>query len=328
MLALQGAGQAPPTSQAPAKQPDTSAPVSTDLPNRYVAPAPGPGSAVAKVDGQPIFGHDVEALLWESLGPQAVEDVINLVIIRKAAAKEGVHITVADVEKRLQENLKLYDDRSKTDQRRPKDMPVEQYLQEQGYPVSRLYLSTEIEVTLDKIAEKSLKPDQFVKISLMLFKASDGSTTAAATSLKTAQDAVNRIRSGSSKWEAEVAKCQMPAEYISKGGLLGWLDVTTFPPDVMTKIKALQPGQITDPIKVQNQAGVSYQVFRMEQLGTQAKGQDLDDLKKLYDQSQHARLLNEIRSAAKIDRYPTAEPAAAKTSGTTPAAGTGAVKKP
>lgn len=330
VLALQGAGQTPPQqAQQPATPPVSIPAVPTAIPPKYVAPAPGSGSAVAKVDGQPIYGHEVEALLWESLGPQAVEDVINLVIIRRAAAKDGLKVSLSDVEKRLKENIKMYDDRSKTDQRRPQGMPVEEFLLQQGYPLSRLYLSTEIEVTLDKMAEKTFKPDQFVKVSLMLFKADAATPAAAAVAQKNATDAVARMKAGTGKWETEVTKSQMPAEYISKAGLLGWLDQNTFPPDVMGKIKALQPGQISDPIKVDNAGGTSYQVFRLEQLGTKATGADLDGLKARYVQGQHAVLLNAIRNAAKVERFPTTEPAAqAATTGTTAATGNPPTKKP
>src|ERR1035438_4700917 len=99
VLALQGAGQnpppqnsnqGPPTGQAQTQPPVSSPPAPTvpaTIPGKYVAPAPAAGSAVAKVDGQAIYGHDVEALLWEALGAQAVEDLVNLVMIRQAAVK-------------------------------------------------------------------------------------------------------------------------------------------------------------------------------------------------------------------------------------------------
>lgn len=323
VLALQGAGQNPPTQnpnqvQPPVqtqKQPDTATqaapPVPTSIPGKYIAPAPAAGSAVAKVDGQPIYGHDVEAMLWESLGAQAVEDFINLVMVRQAAAKQDIHVQQAEVEKRLKEDIKLYEDSSKTDRRRTPEMSVEVFLLQLGYPMSRLYLSTEIEVLLDKMAEKTFKPESFVKVSLMLFKPDAPTAAAIATAQQSAQAAVARIKAGTSKWDAEIAKSQMPAEYISKAGLLGWQDAAAFPPDVMQKIKALQLGQISDPIKVENQGVTSFQVFRLEQLGSKAVGSDLDTLKARYAQGQHGTLLNAIRSAAKVDRFPSSEPAAA-----------------
>ena len=322
-LALQGAGQNPPPQnpnqgQLPAqtqKQPDTATQpgpsVPTGIPGKYIAPAPAAGSAVAKVDGQPIFGHDVEALLWEVLGPQAVEDFINLVMVRHAAAKQDIHVQQAEVEKRLKEDIKLYDDKSKGDQRRPAGMSVETFLVQAGYPMSRLYLNTEIEVLLDKMAEKTFKPDSFIKLSLMLFKPDAPTPAAIATTEQNAKGAVARMKAGTSKWEAEIAKSQMPAEYISKAGLLGWQDQAAFPPEVMQKIMTLQPGQISDPIKANIQGTTTFQVYRMEQLGSKAVGADLETLKALYAQGQHKRLIDAIHAAAKVERFPTTEPAAA-----------------
>src|ERR1019366_4453783 len=141
--------------------------------------------------------------------------------------------------------IQLYDDRSKQDQRRTPGMAVDAFLVQQGYPISRLYLNTEIEVTLDKMAEKTFKPDAFVKVSLMLFKPDAPTPAAISAAQVNATAAVGRMKAGTSKWEAEITKSQMPAEYISKAGLLGWLDEATFPPDVMQKIRALQPGQMS-----------------------------------------------------------------------------------
>ncbi|MHB8634845.1 MAG: peptidylprolyl isomerase [Fimbriimonadaceae bacterium] len=294
--------------------------VSTELPPKYVAPAPGPGAAVAKVDGQPIFAHDVEGLLWESVGPQVVEDFVTLVAVRQAAAKQDIHVTPAEVETRMQADMKIYDLRSKQDQRRPPGMAVDAFLRQEGYPTSRLYLNTEVEVILDKLALKTFKPDSFVKVSMMIFKSTDPTPASAATAEKNATSAVARMKSGASKWNDELAKSQMPADYISKEGLLGWLDQGTFPPDVMQKLKTLKPGQISDPIKATAQGGTTFQVFRVEQLGSKAVGADLDTLRTRYthDPQLHSRLLSAIRTGAKIERFPIAAPAAVPPSAPTP----------
>ncbi|HLK15120.1 MAG TPA: peptidylprolyl isomerase [Fimbriimonadaceae bacterium] len=319
VFALQGAGQKPPPTgttqgtQTGAAQTQTSPPVPAGIPDKYLAPAPGPGSAIARVDGQSIFGHDVESLLWEAFGPQSVEDVINLVMIRRAATKENVHVTTAEIEKRLKDNIKLFDEQSKTDQQRvQQNLTVEQLLVQKGFPMSRLYVDTEIEVTLDKIAEKGFKPDAYVKVSVLLYKPTGPTAADIATAQQNANAAVARLKAGTSKWEAEVAKCSLPPEFISKGGLLGWLEQSTFPADVAPKVMALQPGQFTDAIKYEGQGITTYQVFRMEQLGSKAVGADLDGLKARYLQSRHQPLLTSIRAAAKIERFPTTAPIAGK----------------
>jgi len=245
---------------------------------------------------------------------------LTLVAVRQAAAKQDIHVQQAEIEKRLKEDMKLYDDRSKSDQRRGPGMPVETFLLQQGYPASRLYLNTEVEVTLDKISEKSFKPDAFVKVSMMLFKSDAATPAAGAIAEKNAAGAVARIKAGTTKWDAEVAKSQMPAEYISKAGLLGWLDEGTFPPDVMLKIKSLQPGQISEPIKAEAQGMTNYEVFRVEQLGSKAVGADLETLRTRYvtDPQKHKKLLEAIRAAAKLERFPSVEPAASAPSAPPP----------
>ncbi len=325
--AFQAAGQQQPPTNPPQSQSQIQAlppsaakqgpPVSAELPFKFTAQAPAAGQAVAKVDGQSVYGRDVENLLWESLGPQMVEDVITLVEVRRAAAAQNITLSQAEVEKRLKEDLVIYEQRTRTGQQaRPQGMSPEDYLAGQGFPKSRLYLNTEIEVFLDKMAEKLFKPDHYVKVSLMIFRAADNTDAAGATALKNANDAEAKLKKGD-KWETVIQSSQLPAQYLKTNGLIGWLDYNTFPPDVLTQMKGLKAGDISQPIKIASQPSQQtggqtpptvYQIFRVEALSTQASAEDLTQLRQRFVQEQHATLLKSIREAAKVERFPTKEP--------------------
>ncbi|MBI4371007.1 MAG: peptidyl-prolyl cis-trans isomerase [Elusimicrobia bacterium] len=59
------------------------------------------GQAVVTVNGTPILQSEVMERLWKRHGPQTLDEMIDELLLRQAAAKRGLKVDSADVDKRV-----------------------------------------------------------------------------------------------------------------------------------------------------------------------------------------------------------------------------------
>jgi hypothetical protein len=170
-------------------------------------------------------------------------------------------------------------------------------LRAQGFPKSRLYLRVHTDLLLDALVMKSFSPNGFVRVSTLAFRPASDAATDLSAAIQRAQAAYDRVVKGGD-WNAEAKASDAQEELKARNGHLGWRMVSAFPKSTQAEILAAKPGTLTKPA----QAADAIQVFRVEELGASAKGDDLAELKRAYLASGRQELVQRLRSQAKIER--------------------------
>jgi parvulin-like peptidyl-prolyl isomerase len=266
----------------------------SDVPAKYLVPAPKSTDVVAKVDGVEIRASEVEGLLWEWRAQEVAADLISYQVIKNAAVKEGVTATEAEVQKALDDQLAQFTPavlQGKT---------LDQYLIENGFTRSRLWLRLRTEVLLNKIAAKDFKSDEYVKISTIVVRPVSTSTQALTDAAKKADLFYDMLTTKKESWEKVLNMSTTDPRTQESKGLVGWRRIDAFPALVQEEFKTLKSGGITKPTTTAN----GIQIFRIELLGKNAKAQDLSDAEAVHVGSNKATVANRIRSEAKIERFP------------------------
>jgi hypothetical protein len=299
---LQTAGQI----QTQAPIPSTSvAPVSVTLPAKYAAKPVAPDTVVASVDGQPIHEKDIEGMVWETMGAQAASEYVNLVIVRRAAIAEHVTVTQEEIEAKVASFLAASDEKSKGSPQRPAGSTIEAYLASQGLPISRVYLNSEIEITLGKIAGKRFKASDYVKLSVMEFRPADQSATAVTAASQKATAASAKLKLGQ-KWEDVLKSSDNPEELMKNGGEAGWIPLNVMPADLQKQLVGVKAGATTQPMEIAQ----IFQIFKVDELGTAATPQEVELMRSQYAARQSAPLMSELLKSAKVQRFPLLVPGA------------------
>ena len=265
-----------------------------DIPAKYRTNAPAAGAVVARVNGLEIKAGDVEALLWDWRGFDAIQDLISYQMIKAEAQKERVDVSEADVEARMQEGLK------QLAASLPAGKSAELALLEQGFSKSRLYLRYRTEALLDAIVLRSYKPTELVKVSTLVFRPDNDTAAAWSVAIKKADDAYERLKKGEA-WETVLKSTTNNEQALKTKGLLGWRDLGAFPAPVKTEIGELKAGGITHPAKTEN----GLQIFRLEAAGKDAPAAEQAEMKKTYMMGSRVPLLDRLRKQTTIERlYP------------------------
>lgn len=267
--------------------------VQADIPAKYLTPAPKPEQVVAKVDGVEIKAADVADLLWQWRSQEAVADLISYQVIKNAAAKEQVSVTDAEVQKALDEQL------AQITPQVLQGKPLDQYLLEQGFTSSRLWLRLKTELLLNKITLKDFKPADYVKVSTIVVRPVSTSTGALTDAAKKA-DAYYEMLGKGEVWEKVLSYSTTDQRTLDSKGLVGWRLFTAFPQLVQDEMKSLKAGAITKPVQTTN----GFQIFRIEMFGKDAKEGELADAETAHIGANKNAVANKIRSAAKIERMP------------------------
>ncbi len=263
-----------------------------DVPAKYAKPAPKPTQVVAKVDGVDIKASDVSDLLWEWRSQETLADIISYQVIKNAAVKQQVTTTDAEVQKFLDEQI------AQLTPTLPAGKTVDQYLMEQGFTMSRMWLRVKTEVLLNKIALKDLKPLEYVKVSTIVVRPVSTSTTALTEAAKKA-DSFYEMLSKGEKWETVLGYSTSDPSTLESKGLVGWRLLSAFPELVQEEFKAQKLGAMTKPVQTNN----GFQIFRIDGFGKDAKGKDLTDLENTHINSRKTTIANKIRSESKIERF-------------------------
>lgn len=258
--------------------------------------APAPSTVVATVNGTAVTAGEVEPFLWQWLGKQAVQEVVGLRIVEDAAKKVGVSATDAEVLARLSQDIELVNQQKKSTQNdpAPNESAVD-YLAEQGFPLSRLYIRSQIEVLSEKMAEKTFDPKNFVDVSTAVFRVGSETATAVANAAERANNGYKELTLGI-KWTEILKATGAPEAMLENGGRLGWRDISAFPPSAQADLKTLKAGEYTKPV----QTAYGFQIFKINAIGSAATPAELADLKKDYLRSQSQVILNQLKQDAKI----------------------------
>lgn len=258
--------------------------------------APSPATVVASVNGNSVTAGEVEPYLWQWLGKQAVQEVVGLKIVEEAAKKEGVSASDAEILARLSQDIDLVNQQKKSSQNdpAPNESAVD-YLAEQGFPLSRLYMRSEIEVLSEKMAEKTFDPNSFVDVSTAIFRVGSEAATAVANAAERANNGYKELTLGV-KWIEILKATGAPESMLQNGGHLGWRQVSAFPPAVQSELKTLSANSYTKPV----QTAYGFQIFKVNALGSKATPAELADLKKEYLRTQSQLILTQLKETAKV----------------------------
>lgn len=262
-----------------------------DLPAKYRVAPPGPQTAVARVNGVEITAGDVESLLWDWRGADAIQDLISYQIVKSEAKKQNVDVSEQDVENSIDTFLK-----EAPKQMRP-GASLADYLASQGMTRSRLYMRFRTQLLLQKLVERSFDPKKLVKVDTIVFRPASAQTTDLEAAIRKANDAFARLQKGET-WDAVLASTTENPQVRASKGLLGWRDLSIFPASVQKELLSLKPGGITKPAQTE----VGIQIFRLEALGESATKEEIKDARAAYLGSSFQPLLERLRKEAKIDR--------------------------
>ncbi len=268
-----------------------------------LAPAPKGDAVLAKVGSVAIRADDVAALLWESRGDEVLNDLVAYQLLKAQAEKAGVVVTDADVTKRVGETLKEYGANL------PAGEDAETTLAAQGLTPGRLFLNVKSDLLLTGLANLGFRPEGYVKVSTILVvpkKGADGQAAdpvSADAARAKVERAAARLRAGET-WDAVAGDTIEDETGKKTGGYLGWRPLDVFPAAVREEIAKLAPGAVTAPA----QTNFGTQIFRLDATGRGLKGKELEELKAAVLPDVRARILREIRTGAKVERFPLLRP--------------------
>ena len=262
------------------------------LPKKHLSPPPKPAAVVAKVGGVPITAADIESYLWDWRAYEIIQDAITHQMIAAEAKRQGVAVTDAEVQKALDERLAEV-----KKQLRP-GQTLDQELREQGFTRSRLFLRLRSEQLLNKLLDKSFDPKDFIKVSTIIIRPQSEQATHLAEALQRAEAAYTALKNGE-PWGDVLSRHSDDPSTIHSNGLLGWRELSAFPPTVQQEMATLKPGAITKP--AQTTHGI--QIFRVEAKGTSASGDVLKELKQAFVAGTGQRYLDDLRKRTKVEIF-------------------------
>lgn len=265
-----------------------------DLPAKYHTKPPAAATVVARVNGVEITAGEVESLLWEWRGSDAIQDLITYQVVKSEAEKQRIDVAEKDIEGTIDGFIRQYQGTLKPGEN------AWAALAAQGLTRSRLYLRFKSQMYIQKILEREFVPDKLVKISTIIIRPASAQTADHSVAIKKADDAYDRLQKGE-KWDAIFDAFNMEPGIKGSKGLIGWRFLAAFPDSVATELKGLKPGGVTKPAETVN----GIQIFRMELAGKDAKGKEYDEMKQAYMQPGQAQLLERLHNESKIERlYP------------------------
>lgn len=265
--------------------------IATDIPAKHRISMPASGAVVARVNGFEIKREDVEALLWEWRGFDAIQDLISYQIVRGEAQKLRLDVSEKEVQDAMDAGLK------QMAANLPPGKTVEIALLETGFTKSRLYLRYRTEALLNAIVARSFNPKSLVKVSTMVFRPANEQSSALADAIKKADDAYGRLQKGQT-WDSVLGLITTDKEVLKSKGLLGWRDLGAFPESIRKDLESLTAGGITKP--AQTQYGI--QIFRLEADYKSVKADELVEMRNTYINASKAPLLARLSKEATIER--------------------------
>ncbi|HZH98335.1 MAG TPA: peptidylprolyl isomerase [Fimbriimonadaceae bacterium] len=259
----------------------------SDVPANLVPAKPDPGKVLVKVNGEEVKASDIEALLWEWSANDVLEDLILYRTVKQEAEKRAVRVEEIAVQQRLAEFLEELKRGLQPGQ------TLEGLLQRENSAPSRLFIRLKTEMLLQALATKTFTPDQFVKVSTIIFKPDSDRSESVAGAIKKAQDAYDKLVAGT-RFEEILAQSTQNEDAIRARGQIGWRQLSAFPSTIQPDLQAAKAGSYTKPVQTVN----GIQIFRVDMKGAEAKDDELTQLKTLYGRA----YLERLKSEAKVER--------------------------
>jgi hypothetical protein len=257
------------------------------LPTAVLPAPPEAKEVLVRVNGVEIRAGDVEALLWDWRGREVTGDLVTYHLVLGEAKRLNVQIPSEEIDREYERRLE--NERKRTDP----GADLDETLRAQGYPKSRLYLGVHTELLVNEIAMREFRPEDFVKVSTVVFLPKSGKTAA-----ERAAAVVTALGRGTT-WKKAVADSDLEPEGKQVQGLLGWRALVAFPAAAQGQIRTLKAAGISSPVPMPDG---SVQVFRVEMHGSEAKGPDAMEIREIHLSRARPALMQRLRSSAKIEK--------------------------
>lgn len=282
------AAKQPTAKQAPAKQPAAAKFTPPQLPT-----LPDPNKVVATVNGEPIRASELMRATYDWFGASALEEIIMERIIEQEARKQKVSVKPEEVEARYKQQLQ------NAEANMPPGMSLEDFLRRNMFPPSRLYARVRAQLLAEKLAEKRINLDDFIEYSEIVVRIQGANPeeqekNAPAAEAK-AQEAYQKIGEGLDFAEAAKQYSEDPFTK-DRGGKKGWQHKRFLTPDVQQQLEKLKPGQVSPPFRTL----AGYIIVRLERTGSQAQGDERQQLRQQAVQMELGEYMLDLQSKAKI----------------------------
>jgi foldase protein PrsA len=282
------AAKQPTAKQAPAKQPAAAKFTPPQLPT-----LPDPNKVVATVNGEPIRASELMRATYDWFGASALEEIIVERIIEQEARKQKVSVKPEEVEARYKQQLQ------NAEANMPPGMSLEDFLRRNMFPPSRLYARVRAQLLAEKLAEKRINLDDFIEYSEIVVRIQGANPeeqekNAPAAEAK-AQEAYQKIGEGLDFAEAAKQYSEDPFTK-DRGGKKGWQHKRFLTPDIRQQLEKLKPGQVSPPFRTL----AGYIIVRLERTGSQAQGDERQQLRQQAVQMELGEYMRELQSKAKI----------------------------
>ncbi len=284
----------PKQAQKPAQQKSAAA---KPAPKKFVPPTlpslPDPNKVVATVNGEPIRADELMRAAYDWASAEVIEELIMVRIIEQEAKKQKVSVKPEEVEARYNQQLQ------NAEANLPPGMSLEDFLRRNRFPPSRLYARVRAQLLAEKLAEKRINLDNFIEYSQIVIRIQGNNPeeqeqNAPAAEAK-AKEAYQKISEGLDFAEAAKQYSEDPFTK-DRGGKMNWQYKRFIVPDILQQLEKLQPGQVSQPFRTFG----SYMIVKLERTGSQAKGEDLQQIRQQAIQMELGEYIRQLQSQAKI----------------------------
>ncbi|MEQ1823127.1 MAG: peptidylprolyl isomerase [Fimbriimonadaceae bacterium] len=263
----------------------------SDLPKDIVKMRPANGIA-ARVDGIEIKVSDVDALLWDWRKDDVLDDLIAYRLVKAEATKMGLKATDTEIKEAVNKLFQAISDTL------DKGQDLQSAMLSQGTTLSRVHMRVATEVLMRKIILASFKPQEFIDISTITIKPNSDSLADLKSAIELADGVYQRLQRGEN-FDAVLLSVAKDPNAIKARGKVGWRKESALPEQTRKELNTLKAGQFTKPAQTVN----GIQVFRIDQFGRDAKGENLTALQDWYVGGMRVQVVDKLRKAAKIERF-------------------------
>jgi parvulin-like peptidyl-prolyl isomerase len=258
-----------------------------------LAGPPVPTKVVVTVNGHPITAKEIQAYLWDWDAPQVGQVLTIFELIRQEAEKQGVVASPADVKQKVDAQITqmMASAQAKTSRA--------QFIKDRHVPVSQIVLGARAQILVDKIAEKSFKPADFVRVETIVVRAKSQAADDLQAAITKGNAAYAALQKGDA-WEKVLPAFASDPQTIQNNGEIGWIPVTEFPTPARAELGTLKVGGYTKPVQTPN----GIQIFKLEARGKDVTPAELEQVKQRYVHSAESDIVQKLRQNAKItDSY-------------------------
>jgi len=250
---------------------------------------PKPDQVVARVDGASITANEVSAMLWDSVAFQVTQEIALNRLVKAEAVLKQVAVAKEDVDRATEEQMARFR------QGLPEGQELESALRERGLSLARVRMAVETDVYATRLCGAKMNPSDFAKMSTLGVKADANSPAEQEAARQKLQEALERLRKGE-KWDVVLKSTTTDPAFVQNLGDLGWRGYENFPEAVRPLIRALKPGEYSQPIATP----YGLQIFRVDQLGTSASRDEIETLRARYIQTNKPAFMESLRTSPRI----------------------------